>query len=1672
MNKPHNNLSRRTLITLIVVLALVQVAILAYLWSLFRPTASQDAAEPAPFQFQWPPASTATPAVMHPTPAPGTVGIVVGPPVPATNYTAAARMFDEERALEHIAYLASDELGGRQPGTPGGRAAGDYIAARFAEYGLQPAGVDSTYFQTFTVPYGRITSPPVLTITSHRGETLTHTYAYRTDYRALTGGYLGAGEGEGSVVWLNECLHDDYAGLDMAGKVALCRLTAEPEVYRQAIEHQVGGLLLLDREREGEPFRRGGYRKTAWVPQTIPACLISEAVAQDLLIGTDYTLDDLSLRFAATPLSTTVRIAVVLEEQEVVEARNVLGLLPGSNPTAPPFIGGDGGSIVVIGAHYDHLGREPDGAITIMNGANDNASGIATMLEIARLWQAQDFHPARSVLFAAWDGEEQGLLGSRHYVENPTYPLTRTVAMLNLDMVGAGEALQIDGEGAVAAQLQASAGAYGVTTTLTFEGHSDHFSFYEAGVPAAMLIWWPDTFYHTPDDEVEVIEPEKLKTVGVLSAHTLAALAQGHVELEQAVERLRASIASGDREAFLAGLNPNDPDLQATQAAWFDSLWLLELTEVTVEPGRMRIGDGEADVTLTVAYRWADGTGRELSVSYDVRFVQRDDAWYFAGCELDELSSDVVTVARFPDMPVEARELLSTTQDAYLTIAADLGLKPITGACFIYYPDAATMRAIARPAAPSLSPPLAGRGRGGWLVSSAGLAEIAWGQPITPAVVNLTLNQMGLPPDEGAWLREGLALYYEDGAEREHLPILATTDVVTPLFGFPAGSTEFTEVLSDLPDQEAQALRAHAWSATEYLLDRYGTDGLHALCTAWGRSHDFSRAIQQALGLSSARFESAWRADRLDPLRADAGGIQATIAARIEAVLEGNEAGFLSTVTPVDPGLRTEERNWFADLADHPVVSYSVAGELVGWSQWRSQRPATAAIVALSVESVITGGQPIQVGYDARFVREGDRWLYAGMTWNKLTSTHFILKYQDHGKAWAQRILDLAEAAYAQVTADLDAAPSLPQEIKVYDDGELFRTSVFLSLPGWVSGWTRPGEAIKCRFRDDSDRAIQRIIAQELTRQVLFAQGLSSPLAGGIEGGLSWLHEGVANSEVGRVLPLGIHRMAGECSPVVQEAVRHHDEFPLQSLLSWEDVPDDQVELFSAQSWSVVSYIVEQHGLPGLRRFIAQSIASDDVATNLHTALGVDPEPFLAEWREYARVAGVPDDLVSLAQRFPPERALAHIAVLSSAEFGGREAGAPGADLAAAYIAERFASLGLQPLGDPLVPSPAPPYEGGERRGYLQQFPISYTHLISVPTLTLLDADGTGLHEFTYRQDFLESAGEGIAEGELVWVHTEDLEGMRFGGAVVLERDVDDPAARAVQLQDHGAGGLVIATDREPKDFQTGHVRSISGSQVTIPVFEITGAAFETLLNQLGMEYRDLSFAPPALPLGVQMQQTIVRLPVATTLTANALGLLPGSDPNLADEVLIVGAHYDHIGQSPDGLYFPGANRNASGVAALLEMARVWQSAGYRPARSVLFAAWSAEELDSAGVAHYLVHPAVPLTQTVGVIALDSIGNGRGYRLLFYGTQEDLPLIHRIEAGTAGLGRRAQRRISTGEGWHTLFNSTGIPTVKLIWDEAERDFYLPTDTADRIDPDRLAFSGEILTLVSSWLASR
>ncbi|MDH3943312.1 MAG: M20/M25/M40 family metallo-hydrolase, partial [Anaerolineae bacterium] len=341
-----------------------------------------------------------------------------GPLAAAGDTLALAQQFDHQVALTHIEALTGAPSFGRYAGTPQGYAAGDYIAEQFAAYGLQPAGEDGTFFQPFPLAFHNLASIPRLVVTDADGASHAD-YQLHDDYSVIGTAYLGAGAAAGQVFWANNCEPSDFYDVDAAGKIVLCRALSSVESGRYALEHGAAGLLLLT-NTDTFPLAFGATYRENWLQETIPALRVSRAVVDDILRGSGLTVDELSLRFDSFDLPAQVQIEVDLSGEEACAAqpcrgRNVLGVIPGRHPDYRD-------EVVIIGGHYDHLGQSPGGAIT-WPGANDNASGVAVMLEVARMWQAQGYVPNRTVVFAAWDAEELALLGSRFYVDNPQYPL-------------------------------------------------------------------------------------------------------------------------------------------------------------------------------------------------------------------------------------------------------------------------------------------------------------------------------------------------------------------------------------------------------------------------------------------------------------------------------------------------------------------------------------------------------------------------------------------------------------------------------------------------------------------------------------------------------------------------------------------------------------------------------------------------------------------------------------------------------------------------------------------------------------------------------------------------------------------------------------------------------------------------------------------------------------------------------------------------------------------------------------------------------------------------------------------------------------------------------------------------------------------------------------------------
>lgn len=202
------------------------------------------------------------------------------------------------------------------------------------------------------------------------------------------------------------------------------------------------------------------------------------------------------------------------------ESRNILALLPGSDPELKK-------EFILIGAHYDHVGygnaQTSNGPVGyIHNGADDNASGVSTILEIAQAWQVSGERPKRSIIFALWDGEEHGLLGSKNFVANPTCPLTALRVIINMDMVGRlreDAPMEVTGTRTLAG-LRRRLSVQNQQTNLRFnfawivEDNSDHWTFYERRIPFVMPFTGFHDDYHRPSDDVGKVNFEGIQKIG------------------------------------------------------------------------------------------------------------------------------------------------------------------------------------------------------------------------------------------------------------------------------------------------------------------------------------------------------------------------------------------------------------------------------------------------------------------------------------------------------------------------------------------------------------------------------------------------------------------------------------------------------------------------------------------------------------------------------------------------------------------------------------------------------------------------------------------------------------------------------------------------------------------------------------------------------------------------------------------------------------------------------------------------------------------------------------------------------------------------------------------------------------------------------------------------------
>jgi hypothetical protein len=432
------------------------------------------------------------------------------------------------------------------------------MAERFRKLGLEPGG-DDGYFQHLSVEYNEIVGPCRLRLLL--GDGRERVCQLGSDF--VCRGFTGSGSVSAPVVFCGYGLcapergYDDYAGVDVGGKIVLAMKQPPPwqpddegwgslplprPKARQAVEHGAVALLLASRPGDekvqgliASVFHGEGEQQIG-----LPQLHVSQEVAAELLAETGRTLLELQEEIDAeqTPhsieLRTQAQVEIRAEYAPQRETANVIGVMRGCDPALAE-------ECVILGAHLDHVGRQ--GGELLFPGANDNASGAAAVLEIAEAFVRGAVRPKRSVVFALFSGEEQGLYGAKKYVAQPPWPLERTVAMLNLDCVGCGDSLKAGGGESsprlweLARRLDADAAALMVEKTWS-GGGADATPFHEAGVPTLFFVTTNGyTHLHLPTDTPETLNEELFTEMTRLVCRTTLAIAEGGYEREEVIPK-------------------------------------------------------------------------------------------------------------------------------------------------------------------------------------------------------------------------------------------------------------------------------------------------------------------------------------------------------------------------------------------------------------------------------------------------------------------------------------------------------------------------------------------------------------------------------------------------------------------------------------------------------------------------------------------------------------------------------------------------------------------------------------------------------------------------------------------------------------------------------------------------------------------------------------------------------------------------------------------------------------------------------------------------------------------------------------------------------------------------------------------------------------------------------
>jgi hypothetical protein len=455
---------------------------------------------------------------------------------------------------------------------------------------------------------------------------------------------------------------------------------------------------------------------------------------------------------------------------------------------------------------------------------------------------------------------------------------------------------------------------------------------------------------------------------------------------------------------------------------------------------------------------------------------------------------------------------------------------------------------------------------------------------------------------------------------------------------------------------------------------------------------------------------------------------------------------------------------------------------------------------------------------------------------------------------------------------------------------------------------------------------------------------------------------------------------------------------------------------------------------------------------------------------------------------------------LASDELTGRGVGTPGIKLARDYIAREFARDGLLP--------------GGDNGTYFQNFEAATGVTVKQPSSLTLGRD----ESLTLNENWtpLGLSASGKVEGDVIFAGYgvsakdygyDDYAGIDAKGKVVIVLRYEPPPkddkspfqkwprystyatlrAKANNARDHGAVGMVLVDLQPPRSGRRELIStrsSFSRMDNGIVSAQVKRETIDKWLRAHGValaelkEKIDREEKPASVPLPNLKLSLAVTLELSHERAENVVGILPGADPKLRDQNIVIGAHYDHLGfghygsldSSAEGQIHHGADDNASGTAVVMRVAELLSRASPKPDRTIIFVAFSGEELGLLGSRHYVEHPAAPIKSTQAMINLDMVGRLRENTVTVFGTRSAKEFSGIVNEEAKRLGLNVTESDSVGRSDHMSFYNKKIPALHFFTG-SHSDYHRPSDTADKLNLEGMVKVADLVLATARSLAN-